>query len=41
MKKTVLTFGVLSGVVSALMMFTTVFFVDEIGNGARSRRRRP
>jgi hypothetical protein len=31
MKKTVLTFGILSGVVSALMMFGTVFFVDEIG----------
>lgn len=31
MKKTVLTFGILSGVVSALLMFTTVFFVDDIG----------
>ena len=31
MKKTVLTFGLLSGVVSALMMFGTVFFVDQIG----------
>ena len=26
MKKTVLTFGLLSGVVSALLMFATVFF---------------
>ena len=31
MKKTVLTFGLLSGVVSALMMFITVFFIDRIG----------
>lgn len=31
MKKTVLTFGVLSGVVSALMMFVTVLFIDQIG----------
>lgn len=31
MKKTVLTFGLLSGAVSALMMFTTVLFVDDIG----------
>lgn len=31
MKKTVLTFGVLSGVVSALMMFITVLFIDQIG----------
>ena len=31
MKKTVLTFGLLSGVVSALMMFTTVLFIDRIG----------
>jgi hypothetical protein len=31
MKKIVLTFGVLSGVVSALMMFLTVSFVDRIG----------
>jgi hypothetical protein len=31
MKKTVLTFGVLSGVVSALMMFSTVLFIDRIG----------
>lgn len=31
MKKTVLTFGLLSGIVSVLMMFGTVFFVDRIG----------
>lgn len=31
MKKTVLTFGVLSGLVSALMMFVTVLFIDRIG----------
>ena len=31
MKKTVLTFGLLSGVVSALMMFVTVLFIDRIG----------
>jgi hypothetical protein len=31
MKKTVLTFGLLSGAVSALMMFSTVPFVDKIG----------
>jgi len=31
MKKTVLTFGLLSGAVSALMMFTTVLFIDRIG----------
>ena len=31
MKKTVLTFGLLSGVVSALMMFVTVLFIDQIG----------
>lgn len=31
MKKTVLTFGVLSGVTSALMMFVTAFFVEDIG----------
>jgi hypothetical protein len=31
MKKTVLTFGLLSGVVSALMMFATVLFIDGIG----------
>jgi hypothetical protein len=31
MKKTVLTFGLLSGVVSALMMATTVLFIDRIG----------
>ena len=31
MKKTVLTFGVLSGVVSALMMLVTVLFIDRIG----------
>lgn len=31
MKKTVLTFGLLSGVVSSLMMFTTVLFIDRIG----------
>ena len=31
MKKTVLTFGLLSGVVSALMMFATVLFIDRIG----------
>jgi hypothetical protein len=31
MKKTVLTFGVLSGALSALMMFATVLFIDRIG----------
>lgn len=31
MKKTVLTFGVLSGVVSAAMMAATVPFIDQIG----------
>ncbi|MEX2272667.1 MAG: DUF4199 domain-containing protein [Vicinamibacterales bacterium] len=31
MKKTVLTFGLLSGVVSALMMFANVLFIDRIG----------
>jgi len=31
MKKIVLTFGLLSGVVSALMMFVTVLFIDQIG----------
>ena len=31
MKKTVLTFGLLSGLVSALMMFVTVLFIDQIG----------
>ena len=31
MKKTVLTFGLLSGIVSALMMFATVLFIDRIG----------
>lgn len=31
MKKTVLTFGILSGLVSALMMFVTVLFIDDIG----------
>lgn len=31
MKKTVLTFGVLSGVLSAAMMFATVPFVEQIG----------
>lgn len=31
MKKTVLTFGLLSGVVSAVMMFTTMLFIDRIG----------
>ena len=31
MKKTVFTFGLLSGAVSAVLMFTTVFFVDQIG----------
>ena len=31
MKKIVLTFGLLSGVVSALMMFVTVLFIDRIG----------
>lgn len=31
MKKIVFTFGLLSGVVSVLMMFGTVFFVDRIG----------
>jgi hypothetical protein len=31
MKKTVLTFGLLSGVVSALMMFVTGLFIDRIG----------
>ena len=31
MKKIVLTFGLLSGVVSALMMLMTVLFIDQIG----------
>jgi hypothetical protein len=31
MKKTVLTFGLLSGVVSALMMFVNLLFIDRIG----------
>ena len=31
MKKTVLTFGLLSGIVSALLMLTTVLFIDRIG----------
>jgi hypothetical protein len=31
MKKTVLTFGLLSGAVSALLMFSTIPFVDKIG----------
>ena len=31
MKKTVLTFGLLSGGVSAAMMFATVPFIDRIG----------
>ena len=31
MKRTVLTFGVLSGLVSTLMMFITVLFIDQIG----------
>jgi hypothetical protein len=31
MKKTVLTFGLLSGALSALMMFATLPFIDQIG----------
>jgi Protein of unknown function (DUF4199) len=31
MKKTVLTFGLISGAVSALLMFSTIPFVDQIG----------
>src|SRR5688500_10020958 len=31
MKKTVLTFGLLSGLISALLMFVNVLFIDRIG----------
>ena len=31
MKKTILTFGLISGVLSSLMMVATIPFVDKIG----------
>jgi len=34
MKKTVLTFGLISGAISSLMMAATVPFMDKIGHGA-------
>lgn len=33
MKKTILTFGIISGVISSLMMLGTVPFMDNIGSG--------